>query len=361
MSTKKIIFTGGGTAGHVTLNLALIPFFQKEGWQIFYIGSKTGIEKDLVNKLDNVKYYSIQTGKLRRYFSFKNFIDTIKIPLGIIQAFFIILKIKPDLIFSKGGFVSVPVVIGGFFNRRTILLHESDITPGLANKLSLPFVSALFTTFPDTEKHIKQKFRSKTQYIGPSVSDRFQKADKEKGLQFLSLSNKKPTLLFVGGSTGAKSLNDAVHQNLDSLLQNFQVVHLCGKGHTNPSIKKDNYKQFEFINKEFPDVLAASDVVISRAGANAIFEFLSIQKPMILVPLSSATSRGEQELNAKSFQENGYCEIIEDKSLSDSKNFVDSINNFYNNRQKYVSNMKNCKMKMTDNDSLFIKIKNFAK
>lgn len=352
---KKIIFTGGGSAGHVTLNLALIPLFKEDGWDVAYIGSKTGIEKDLISKIDGVKYYPIQTGKLRRYFSLKNIADMARIPLGIVQAYFIVRKEKPDIIFSKGGFVSFPVVLSGWLNRKKVLMHESDITPGLANKMSLPFVSKLFTTFEETKSYISDK--SKVEYIGPVVSDRLKSGDKLQGLKWLGLTEDKPVILFMGGSLGAKSINDAVRKNLDILLEKFQIVHLCGKGQLDNAIEKIGYKQFEYINKELPDVMSCAEVVVSRAGSNSIFEFLSIKKPMILVPLPETTSRGEQSLNAESFRKKGYCEIIKDEDLKDDEQFINTINKVFDNKEDYKNNMEKHLTRITDNGSLFRIIK----
>lgn len=351
---SKIIFTGGGSAGHVTLNLALIPYFLQKGWKVVYIGSKTGIEKDLIKKFDAVKYYAIETGKLRRYFSWQNFLDALKIPVGIFQAVGIVLKEKPDIIFSKGGFVSFPVVLAGYVCKVKSVMHESDVTPGLANKMSLPFVSRFFTTFDDTVKYVKNK--AKVDYIGPVLSDRFNGADKKRGLDFLKFEEDKPVLMFVGGSLGAKTLNDAVRQNLDALVQKYQVIHICGRGQTDESLNKKGYKQFDFVDTEFKDLMKAADVVISRSGSNAIFELLSQQKPMVLVPLPTGSSRGEQSLNAKSFAAKGYAEIIRDEDLKDSKLFLEVIDKVFANRETYEKAMKGSNFKATTNAELAEKV-----
>lgn len=180
--SRRIVFTGGGSAGHVTLNLALIPWFLEQGWQVSYIGSKGGMEQELVSRFSEVRYYGILTGKLRRYFSWQNFLDMAKIPLGCLQACWLVRKINPDIIFSKGGFVSFPVVVGGFVNRKRIFMHESDITPGLANKLSLPFVGTFFTTFPETVQSVSRK--GKVSCVGPVLSDRLFNGNREKGAAF---------------------------------------------------------------------------------------------------------------------------------------------------------------------------------
>ncbi len=355
---QKIIFTGGGSGGHVTLNLNLIPLFLQNGWEVVYIGSHTGIERELIGRLENVRYYAIATGKLRRYFSWNNFKDALRVPLGVIEAYFIIRKECPDIIFSKGGFVSFPVVAGGWLNRcKKIFMHESDVTPGLSNKMSLPFVSTFFTTFADTVKYVRPNWQKKVKYIGPVLSDRLENGNPDAARTFCDFTQNKPTLLFVGGSLGAKSINAAVRQNLDTLLESYNVIHICGKGQTD-ALKRAGYAQFEFVDKEFKDLLALADVVISRSGSNAIFELLSQKKAMLLVPLPSNASRGEQALNAQSFQQHGYAEIINDADLADSAKFIGQINNTYQHRAEMVQNMQNSALKQTGNRQLFEEIIN---
>lgn len=348
--TKKIIFTGGGSAGHVTLNLALIPFFLEKGWQVSYIGSYSGIEKDLVAKLPDVCYYSIATGKLRRYFSWQNFWDMLKIPLGIFQACWIVFRTKPDIIFSKGGFVSFPVVLAGKINGCPVVMHESDVTPGLANKMSLPFVTKFFTTFKETANYVKDK--SKIEYVGPVLSDRLKNGSKERACVACGFASGKPIILVVGGSLGAKSLNMTIRNNLPILLQKFQIIHICGKGQIEESDDCEGYKQFEYVDKELKDFMKAADVVVSRAGSNSIFELLSLQKAMILVPLPVGSSRGEQMSNAKSFQSNGYCEIIADEELTAGNKFLDLLDYVYQNKSIYSQNIKASKYKITNAKAL---------
>ncbi len=354
---KKILFTGGGSAGHVTLNLALIPLFLDEGWEVIYVGSKTGIEKGLIERLGGVKYFPISTGKLRRYFSFQNFLDTFKILFGISQAFFIIYVHQPNLIFSKGGFVSFPVVFAGWLNIKKIFLHESDITLGLANKISLPFVSRLFTTFEETKNYIKKN--SRIEYLGAIVSDRLKNGDRIQGLNFCAFNddNRNPIILVFGGSLGAVNINNAVRKNLDLLLTKYKIVHICGKDKIDRGISKNGYKQFEFINEEFKDVMAMADIVISRAGSNSIFELLYLKKPMLLIPLPRTASRGEQSLNAKSFYDKGYCEIIEDENLINSDLFIEKVNSVFENKNLYVANMAKANFKTTNNNLFFKHIK----
>lgn len=352
---KKILFTGGGSGGHVTLNLSLIPLFLQNGWRVVYIGSKTGIEKELVCKIQGVKYYAIETGKLRRYLSWENIKDMFKVPVGILQATYIIFKEKPDVIFSKGGFVSLPVVIGGFLNGRKIFMHESDVTPGLANKLSLPFVYKFFTTFIETKDYVKDK--NKVQYVGPVLSDRLYNGSKERALDFLNFNDEKPIVMFVGGSLGAKSLNRAVEKNIEQLLVKYQIIHICGKGQRSP-IMAEGYKQFEFVDAELKDFMAAADVVVSRSGSNAIFELWSLKKPMLLVPLPSTASRGEQSLNAQAFKNQGFAEVIKDEDLEEPNLLIESIDAVYENRSEMCEKMENSELKYTNASELFREIVN---
>lgn len=269
----------------------------------------------------------------------------IKIPLGCLEACYIIRKEKPDIIFSKGGFVSFPVVVGGFINRKKIFMHESDVTPGLANKLSLPFVNTFFTTFPETVNTVKNK--QKVRCVGPVMSDRLFNGRKEEGAAFAGLDSSKPTIMFIGGSLGAKSLNNAVEKNLTELLKHYQVIHISGKNGFNPELKGKGYAQYEFVDKELKDLMALSDVVISRAGSNAIFELASLNKPMILVPLPNTSSRGEQSLNAKNFENKGFASVIKDEDIATPEVLLPAIEKAFQNREKAIKNMQENPVKTT--------------
>ena len=355
---KKIIFTGGGSAGHVTLNLTLIPFFLAQGWKVCYIGSYKGIERDLVGRLPEVTYYPIATGKLRRYFSWQNFWDMLKIPLGILQAVWIVFKEKPGIVFSKGGFVSFPVVLAGRLNGCPVAMHESDVTPGLANIMSLPFVTKFFTTFTDTKKYVKDQ--SKVENVGPVLSDRFKNGSKERCCVFCEFKAEKPIILAMGGSLGAQSLNQAIRQNLPELLKNYQIIHICGRGQMEEGADCNGYRQFEYVDTELKDFMKAADVVLSRAGSNAIFELRSLNKPMVLVPLSVHSSRGEQMLNAKAFQSDGYCEIIADEEVSDAAKLLAVLKQVYDNRKQYEKKMQADKFSATTSADLAMKIIDLA-
>ena len=265
----------------------------------------------------------------------------------------IIRREKPNIIFSKGGFVSFPVVMGGYLNRcKKIFMHESDVTPGLANKMSLPFVGTFFTTFDDTQNYVNPKYRSKVQYIGPVLSDRLENGDRKAALKMCDFNNKKPIIMFVGGSLGAQSLNAAVRKNIFALLEKYQIIHICGKGQL-ADIKRQGYAQFEFVDKEFKDLMAAADVVISRAGSNAIFELLSLKKPMLLVPLPSKSSRGEQSLNAMSFKKHGFADVIKDEDLDVPDLLLSQIDDLYQKREDYTQNMQQAETKQTSSQKLY--------
>lgn len=330
-----IVFTGGGTVGHVSVNLALIPYFKKLGWDIHYIGTQNGLEHEMVKDIQGVKYHIISAGKLRRYFDVKNFSDPFRVVQGVYQANRVLKAINPDIIFSKGGFVSFPVVVAAKHNRIKVILHESDLSLGLANKLSLPFCDVVLSTFKETEKQIPQQ---KFKYIGAIVRDSIINGNRLEGLKFCNFKEDKPILTIMGGSLGAQSINQAIRANLPKLLKTFNMIHICGKRNISNSVQYVGYKQFEFINEELADVLHASDIIVSRAGSNSIFEFLMLNKPMLLIPLPSTKSRGDQIYNAHSFKNKGYCNVLEDEKL-DSSEFYETILNTYFMSNKFIENM----------------------
>lgn len=333
---NKVILTGGGSAGHVTVNLALIPKFREAGWQVEYIGSENGIEKQLIEPLGDVRYYGIATGKLRRYLDWQNVKDPFKVVKGAFQAYRLIRKRKPDVVFSKGGFVSVPVVLGAWLNRVPVIIHESDLTPGLANRIAIPFAKAVCTTFPETEQHLD---KGKARYVGAVVREELAHGRADKGRMICGFTKHKPVLLIMGGSLGARKINETVKAALSRLTERFQVVHLCGKGQVDPAIKHHSYKPFEYLNEELPDVLAMADIVLSRAGSNSIFEFLSLKKPMLLVPLTKEQSRGDQILNAQSFEKSGFCEVLYEENMT-PLSLAESLEKLYANRETYIRNME---------------------
>lgn len=319
------------------VNLVLIPKFIAAGWQVIYIGSEDGIEKELIAPLSHVTYYSIATGKLRRYFDWNNFKDPFRVLKGVLQAYRIIKKEKPQVLFSKGGFVSVPVIVAARLNKVPVIAHESDYTPGLANKLSTPFVTTICVTFSETLAFLP---KGKAQYVGAIVREELLRGSKKQGLAMSGFVEQKPVLLIMGGSLGARAINEVVRRNLATLLKQFQIVHLCGKGNVVSDLESREYRQFEYVDAELPHMLAMADIVLSRAGANAIFEFLALQKPMLLIPLSKNASRGDQILNARSFAREGYAKVMEEEVLSDAL-FLDTIFELYANRASFVERMAN--------------------
>ena len=336
---KKIVLTGGGTAGHVTPNIALIPYLQKEGYEIYYIGSKGGMEEELVKNC-GVKYYGVSSGKLRRYIDKKNISDIFKVIKGIMEAKRLIKKIKPNVVFSKGGFVAVPVVVGAALNKIPVISHESDITPGLANKLAMPFSKAVCTTFPEAVKHIKD---NKGIFTGTPIRDSLFNGNREKGLSLCSFSGNKPVLLIMGGSQGSVKINTSIRELLNKLTPKYDIIHLCGKGNLDKSLLDNkSYKQFEYVSDQLKDIFAITDMVISRAGSNAICEFLALKKPMLLIPLGKNASRGDQILNANSFKSQGFAEVLDEDKMTKGSLF-DTINKVFDNKNEYIKNMENSK------------------
>ncbi|WP_163193324.1 undecaprenyldiphospho-muramoylpentapeptide beta-N-acetylglucosaminyltransferase [Clostridium thermarum] len=335
MARYKIIMTGGGSAGHVTPNLALIPNLIKEGFEVQYIGTAEGIERKIITD-EKIRYHVISSGKLRRYFDVKNFTDPFRVIKGIFEAMSIIKRVKPDVVFSKGGFVAVPVVIGAFLNRVPVVSHESDITPGLANKLALPYSTKICVTFPETLQHIKG---GKGVLTGTPIRKALFEGSKIRGMKYCGFSHGKPILLIIGGSLGSKVINDTIRKCLKNLLNKYQIIHICGKGNVDSSLNFEGYKQFEYVSDRLPDLLAAADVVISRAGANVIYELLALKKPNLLIPLSKKSSRGDQILNAESFRKKGYSLVLEEEDLKE-ESLLRELDTLYKDRSKFINAME---------------------
>jgi UDP-N-acetylglucosamine--N-acetylmuramyl-(pentapeptide) pyrophosphoryl-undecaprenol N-acetylglucosamine transferase len=333
----KIVLTGGGTAGHVSPNLALIPSLEADGWEVLYIGSNHGIEKQLVAEV-GIPYHGISSGKLRRYFSWQNFIDPFKVIKGIFDAYFAIAKIKPQVVFSKGGFVTVPVIFASWLQRIPVIIHESDFSSGLANRLSIPFATKVCVTFPETVKHLA-KYAAKVKHTGLPIRPDILQGNAERGREICGFNADSPVLFVVGGSTGSAKVNQAIRSVLDMLTQTYQVVHACGKGNLDSNLKEyPRYQQFEYLGTELADILAIADLVVSRSGANAVFEFLTLRKPNLLIPLSKLSSRGDQILNAKSFQARGYSAVLFEEELT-SESLLAAIADLNSRRDEYIENM----------------------
>lgn len=332
---KHIVLTGGGTAGHVTPNIAMIPALQEKGFQISYIGSYDGIEKKLIEEM-GIPYYGISSGKLRRYFDPKNFTDPFKVLKGYQEARKLLKRLKPDVVFSKGGFVTVPVVIAAKHRKIPAIIHESDMTPGLANKLCIPSAVKVCCNFPETVDKLPS---DKAVLTGTPIRQELLNGNKLAALKFTGLKPDKPVLMVIGGSLGSVAVNTAVRQILPELLKDFQVVHLCGKEKLDESLTSlDGYVQYEYIKKELADLFALSDIVISRAGANAICEISALKKPNLLIPLSANASRGDQILNARSFEKLGYSKVLEEEELNNAI-LLKTIRDLYANKDSYIKAM----------------------
>lgn len=332
---KKILLTGGGTAGHVTPNIALIPSLRNLGYEIHYMGSFDGIEKKLIEDYD-IPYYGISTGKFRRYFSVKNFTDPFRVLKGFREAKKLIKQLKPDVVFSKGGFVSVPVVRAASSLKIPCIIHESDMTPGLANKLCLPVAKKICCNFPETLKNLPQE---KSVLTGSPIREELLTGNKLTGIKICNFNSQKPIALVIGGSTGARAINTAVREALPQLLKDFQVIHICGKGNIdNTNLTTEGYAQFEYVKEDLKDLFAAADVVISRAGANSICELLALKKPNILIPLPLSCSRGDQILNAKSFETQGFSKVLNEEDMT-ALILTDMVHELYAARQTYIDAM----------------------
>lgn len=335
MVSNKIVFTGGGSAGHVTPNIAIIESLGSE-WDVHYIGSFTGIEKEIIEK-NNIPYSGISSGKLRRYMSKENMFDIGRVVRGIWQARRVLKQINPKLVFSKGGFVTVPVIFAAKSLRIPVFLHESDLTPGLANRIAMRFSDKIFTSFEEAARHFPEK---KTVVSGSPIRKALFQGNASQGKIYLRFNDERPILTIMGGSLGAKKVNEAIRTLLPKLTSHFQVVHICGKGQVDSKYEnKEGYRQFEYITEELPDILAATDLVLTRGGSNAIFEFLSLHIPMLIIPLPKTQSRGDQILNAISFYEKGYALMLEEENVT-SETLLSRLGELQDKREKIIDNMK---------------------
>lgn len=333
---KKIILTGGGTAGHVTPNIALLPRLKEMGYEIYYIGSYNGMEKGLIEK-EGIPYFGISSGKLRRYFDLKNLSDPLRVLKGYKEARTLMRKLKPDIVFSKGGFVTVPVVLAAKHKKIPVIIHESDITPGLANKLAIPSATLVCCNFPETIEHLPE---GKAIVSGSPIRAQLLTGNRERAFAYTGLTPGKPVIMIIGGSLGSQVINEAVRRLLPKLLDGWQIIHLCGKGNLDPTLHhQEGYVQYEYISDELPDLFAAADLVISRAGANAICELQALCKPNILIPLSKAASRGDQILNAASFEKQGFSYVIEEENLTE-ETLLEGISHVWEHRMEYADAMQ---------------------
>ena len=332
---KKIVLTGGGTAGHITPNIALLPRLEQKGYDVFYIGSYDGMEKRLMADFQ-IPYYGISTGKFRRYFDLKNFTDPFRVLKGFAEARKILKDIQPDLVFSKGGFVAVPVVRAAASLKIPCVIHESDMTPGLANKLCTPVAKKVCCNFPETLRTLPA---SKAILTGSPIREELLHGNREAAYRLCGFDSSKPVLMVIGGSLGSAAINQAVRESLPALLADFQIVHICGKDKIdNLLLNTNGYRQFEYLKTELKDVFAMADVVVSRAGANAICELLALKKPNLLIPLSAGASRGDQILNARSFEAQGFSMVLDEDYLSPGL-LTEKVQELYFTRQTYIAAM----------------------
>ena len=335
---KKIVMTGGGTAGHITPNIALFDGLKKAGYEIFYIGEKGGMEEELIKK-EGIPFFGITAGKMRRDKSVKtmakNASDMFRVLKGTNQAKKLLKEIRPDVVFSKGGFVSVPVVMAAHSKKIKIVCHESDMTPGLANKIALPYADKICVSFPETLDCVE---REKAVLTGSPVREGLFSGDRAKGLSLCGFSGDKPVIMVMCGSQGSVKINQIVRDILPEITKKFDLVHLCGKGNK-ADIITNGYKQFEYVNEELPHIFAAADMVISRAGANSISEFLSLKKPNLLIPLGGRATRGDQILNAESFEKQGFSLVLPEAELTEVT-LKANIEKLYAQREAYIGKME---------------------
>ena len=330
---KRIVLTGGGTAGHVSPNQALIPLLLAEGWEIHYIGTKNGIERTLIEPTEGVTYHAVSSGKLRRYFDLKNFTDPFRVIAGAFQSFSIIRKLKPAVVFSKGGFVSVPVVVGAALCGVPVVMHESDITPGLANKLCKPFAKAVCTTFPECARLLGDKGIE----TGTPLRAQIFSGTRERGLALTGFTGERPVLMMIGGSLGSQTVNAVLREALPELTKRFDVLHVCGKGNIAPELEgMPGYRQFEYLTDELPDAFACADILLSRAGSNSLSEILALHKPALLIPYHSG--RGDQVLNANSLKARGLAHVMLQSELT-AQSLPPAIDALWEDRELLVQRM----------------------
>lgn len=345
----KIVLTGGGTAGHVMPHLAMLPLYEKHGWQVHYLGSN-GIEKKLAENENGVVFHQISSGKLRRYFSWQNFADIFKVFWGFLQSIYILLKIRPYCVFSKGGFVSVPVAWAAKLLGVRLYTHESDLTPGLATKLIAPIADRVFCAFGTTTKYLSKYPCS---VVGIPVRSGLQLGSAVHGAELCNFKLGTPTLLVMGGSLGAQRLNEALLAALPLLVDKMQIVHLTGIG-KKIDFEHPHYRGFEYCGEELAHLLALADCVVSRAGANSIFEFLALNKPMLLIPLELG-SRGDQVHNAEYFVEQGFAMVLRESSLDD-KTLLSEIDQLFSRKDELKLAQKNNSLEVAASEKIFSEI-----
>ena len=319
-----IVLTGGGTAGHCIPHIAILPYIKNNFDEIYYIGSENGIEKNIISNA-SIPYFAIPCAKFNRSITTKNLTIPFKVASGIVSAGKILDKIKPDVVFSKGGYVSVPTVIAAKKRKIPVIAHESDLTMGLANKFTSKFCKKILTSFPETANTIKNG-----EYVGAPIRKSIYSANKTEALKGFGFSGKKPIILVTGGSQGAQAINKAIREALPDLLSKYDVIHICGKNNLLETLNYKGYYQVEFLNK-IENAFACASVCVTRAGSNTLFELLSLKIPCVLIPLPKGNSRGDQVLNAAYFQKKGLVSVLPQENLT-SESLALAINSTYANR-----------------------------
>ncbi|MBE7082811.1 MAG: undecaprenyldiphospho-muramoylpentapeptide beta-N-acetylglucosaminyltransferase [Clostridiales bacterium] len=347
---KTIVLTGGGTAGHIMPNLALLPLLQKQFDQIFYLGAKESMEEKIIKNYKNITFVAIPTTKLMRKLTIKNMAIPFKLISSICKTKKILKEIKPNVIFCKGGFVSVPVAIAGKRLHIPVISHESDLSMGLANKIILRFAKTLCVSFKNT-CHISKKCI----YTGSPIREQIFKGNKNSIITKFKFNQSKPTVLFFGGSLGSKNINNLVEKSLEELTLKYNVLHITGKNNKT-NLKCDGYYAVEFAEK-IEDFFALADIVVCRGGANSLFELLALKKPMLIIPLSKAESRGDQIENAEYFKKMGYAYVMQEHEMSTQK-LLENLHNLNQNINKIKTAMSNDTAVDANNKIVEIIVKN---
>jgi len=353
----KIVFTGGGTAGHIFPIVAMVREMKKihpdQDLRLFYLGPKDEYSLAMLAQ-EGVKVKKILSGKLRRYFSFKNFLDFFKIPIGILQSLFWLFFLAPNVIFSKGGYGSFPTVLVARILRIPIFLHESDTVPGLVSKITTKWALEIFTSFEKTEYFPKEKIIC----VGNPIRTELLQGKKEEAKRIFKLSGDKPLILILGGSQGARRINDMILEILPELLASFEIVHQTGKRNyrqikaEGEAIVRENLKKyyhpFPFLNEsELKHAFRTCDFIVSRAGAGVLFEIAAVRKPAILIPLSKS-AQNHQVKNAYYFAKKGGGEVIEEENLKP---------HFFLERLKYFFSRPDILQQMRENSGNFARPK----
>ena len=331
---RLIMMTGGGTAGHVMPNLALVKPLREKGYRIGYIGRKNSIEERLAKEA-GLSFYHITAGRLHRDFNLENWISPWLNAKGILQAVAIIRREKPAVIFCKGGFVSVPVAVAGHLCQVPVVLHESDMTPGLANKLCMPFADKICVSFEETLKSVSS---GKAVLTGTPIRQELTEGSVKEGYTLTGLTPGKPVILVMGGSSGAGALNAVIGTAAAELTKRYQIVHLCGRQQAEHCKPMLGYCPLEYAGAELKHLYAMADLIVSRAGANALAEIVLLQKPNILIPLPKAVSRGDQILNAASYEKKGYSLVLPQEQLT-KETLLTALKQVWDGRESYKAAM----------------------